>query len=214
MDSISYSEKLNWIKTHNRDGLFFPEVLKRENQKIYPFYYLTNFFMTVDQSCICDYCKDSFGTNMAGYFTAYVVWESAEDIRLCCNVYHCRKGHILDYHKQIYGYKTPVELGRYSDSIKHILIHSVLLHGSYAYQANKYIKNGITHQQLDKEFPLGTGGFSQRGKIKGWVEYKPGRIILSDNDWKPQITLTKSDIVRLFNEILKENHTYKQLTLF
>lgn len=209
------------------NSLEYYEAVKPKNQKLFPFFVFTNFNrshnypIVCERNLVCSYCKQELSSGYGGYYTAYIVFESATDIRLCCNVYHCRPNpQPYTYHEQIYGYPNPIIFPKkYTNSLQHLLVVRCFLSSAKMYALNKYLKTGITWY----EFYELTGRNTFAG---GSHVYRNGVVISCDWRWNGShltaetatgnLKLNKSDIIRLVNEILAENNPAQkqQLSLF
>lgn len=221
----NYDIKLEYIKSQAPPAFVWKEVTDKVNHKIYPFYYLRNF--NTANSCqkglpkqepfICDYCSRQFTTNYAGYYSAYIVWESALDLKICCNVYRCREGkRAYEYQEQLYGYPEPIKLLKYEDSEPHEMIWGMWFSsGSYAFRLNQFINKGINWQQfIGLVHPSPYVCMAYRRDKRGWIEWNGSKLSFSKDFRKTILQLTKADIIKHVNEILDVNRPTGQLSLF
>lgn len=222
---ISYNKKRALIEAQMCQSWEYDLAIKPENQKHFPFYCHTNFNTSQileggkikkHNPFTCDYCGEVFDTNFAGYYCAFFIWESAFDLRICCNVFHCRKGKLpLTYSQQATGYSLPVELGRYAESPDHSIVMSVFFSpgSSNVYDLNRFIGKGITVQELTEHYISSStsGGNRPNGNFYDWWN---GHLEWGNKIKKQSKRLSKSDIVRLLNDILLQKKRVFQLELF
>lgn len=215
----------------------FQLAVKLENQKIFPFYVFTNFntskivasmenewegcnyveiegiektaFHVRDSVLSCDYCREKQETNLAGYYTMYIVFESPTDIRVCCNVHHCRKGnYCYTFNEQSYGFRNKVEIKSLIESPEHYAVFHYFFNHSYAYWLNNFINTGITWNDIKNEINPSQGGSCWNGNFLNWdLKHLEGEV--EGHKFK----LTKGAIVDRINDILKLNQV-KQVKQF
>lgn len=204
----------------------YDKACKPENQKLFPFFVFTNFntnrnYPAVYAPLNCNYCGECLSDTKGGYYTAHIVFESANDVRLCCDSRHCRKGKVYKYAEQIHGYSNPVGFpAKFNTSLPHLVVARCFFSPTQWYALNRYVKTGITWEQLNS--------LSQPSSHQGGSHVYPenrepiecrwqwnGSHLTAETD-TGNLKLNKSDIIRLVNEILAENNPAQkqQLSLF
>lgn len=211
----------------------FDEAVKPENQKLFPFSIFSNFNANrnypdkIYEPLHCSYCKDPLlsSEGYGSYYTAYIVFESKDDVRVCCSLRQCRpQPKPYEYSEQIHGYPNPIILpDELQKSIKHLAVARCFFRSSHFYALNRYLKTGITWKQIEAlTSPSSHQGGSDILSKFGWIgcgwEWN-GTHLTTDGvttDGGEIIKLTKSQIVDIVNEILEANRTevHQQLCLF
>lgn len=193
-----------------RSGFFDPR-----NHVIYPFQTFTNFnahqerlskgfgcgYIRYDD-LKCDYCGEVMEGNCGGYYCAYIVWYTREEVRLNCGCHDL--GKMPCFYDQQYGFHTPVEFPeQYIDSIDHVLAWQF----GNKYKLNRYLGADFGVDQLKDylgSYGFGDGGFSARGIFPGYVSYRKWNIKMEYMYMRPLIKKwTASDIARAYDDILK-----------
>lgn len=202
----------------------FDEAVKPENQKLFPFFVFTNFdtnknYPKVCEPLHCSYCNEPLKDGY-GYYTAFIVFESKDDVRVCCSLRECRpQPKPYDYQQQIHGYPNPIVLiDEFQDSIKHLVVARCFIGSSTSYALNRYLKTGITWEQLKAVSYLSSyqGGSHVYGKFGAiYCSWTWNGTYLTTSEGEI-IKLSKSQIVDIVNEILEANRVdaHKQLSLF
>lgn len=210
------------------NSLEYYEAVKPENQKLFPFYLHTNFnsnrdypAVVYERNLVCSYCNQEIESGHGGYYTAHIVFETPTDIRLCCNVYHCRPNpKPYTYHEQSYGYPNPIIFPeKYTNSLRHLVVVRCFLSSAKMYALNKYLKTCITWHEFDD--------ITGRNTYAGGSHVYPDGAEAIKCDWRwdgnhlttmfgEKIKLTKTEIVNVVNEILEANRPIQvqQLSLF
>jgi len=204
----------------------YDEACKPKNQKLFPFYLFTNFsasrqYPVCYEPLKCTYCGESLSDTKGGYYTAFIVFESASDIRICCNL-HCKGGHLYEYKEQIHGYTKALAMPeKYKNSLSHLVVARCFLSapGKW-YQLNKYLHIGFnTWQEFikfsnAKDWCGGSHIYPDNGEpIRCWWRWDCRHLTTQVGE---KIKLTKTEIVNVVNEILEANRTIQvqQLSLF
>ena len=193
---------------------------KPQNQKLFPFSIHTNFsasrnYPQVLEPLKCGYCGEAL-CNDLGYYTAYIIFNSATDVKTCC--YSCKRLKSpakYTYDEQLYGYEQPLKMPeQFSGSLKHLVVSRCFLGaGSSWYALNKYAATGINWEQLYELAYIST-------YCGGSHVYPPnGEAIACHWEWNDKhlatyegepVKLTKTDIVKIVNEIIAANNPHHQ----
>lgn len=181
----------------------FDEAVKPENQKLFPFYVFTNFDASrnypqnVYEPLKCSYCNEPLSEGY-GYYTAFIVFESKDDVRMCCSLRGCRpQPKPYDYHHQIHGYPNPIVLNdEFQDSIRHLVVASCFIGSSTSYALNKFLKTGITWEQLKavsylSSYKGGSHVFGKFGEILCFWNWNGTYLTTREGE---RIKLSKSQI--------------------
>lgn len=206
----------------------YDEASKPQNQKLFPFSIHTNFsasrnYPQVYEPLKCGYCGDAL-CNDYGYYTAYIIFNSATDVKTCC--YSCdrlKKPATYTFHEQKYGYEQPLKMPEmFAGSLKHLVVARCFLGSkSIWYALNKYAHTGITWEQLYKlaYSPGYCGGshvYPQNGApISCNWEWRGNRLT---TEYGEGLSISKKEIVDIVNQIIAANkpqqQAAKQLSLF
>lgn len=208
------------------------EVFNPKNHVMYPFKWFSNFNANVEitdkrgygkgcikmPSLVCDHCGCEIDGNVGGYFTAYLLFNSFDDIRVVC----CGRLMVPDFFDQQFGYPNPVTFPSHMEgSIDHVLAWDMIGQRN-KYRLNAYLGKEVTMNDINEWFHsegFGDGGFSSRGIYTGWVSYKQWKVVMMDDKTgKPARKWTANDLIKSLNEILGSRVIHKpmpqQLDLF
>lgn len=215
------------LTTYKASPFDWEEPLKSDNQKLFPFYFMTNFYVNLQSKVnperytkcpelVCDYCGEVVNyPNNGAYWTAYVVLESSVVIKNICNPYHCknRPAGLMDYQHQLYGVREPLQLPeRFHKSNAHCLIFSKLCRFSRGFWL-KACTHGINLNDYKERLAFIGGGTLDFPGFDGWYDLSASGIKLMDNDFKVVLKLSPPEIVKVINEIIR-NQREEQLMLW
>lgn len=207
----------------------FEEADNPENQKLFPFFIFNNFctrqkrerpndnddWIAPDDTDYiqlpvlrCDYCGFPVSEpNGPGYYTGYIVWESAEVLKMACCKKYMPKG-CIEYKYQVTGYREPIIFpDQFKESLPHQMVWMLCFDHSRKYTARGYKK--IDLKTYQKEFaPYNEAGGSTFKD--GWLYYDKKGIYWHSGSYlspreiktKAKVALTHAKVVPLINEIL------------
>ena len=147
------------------------------------------------------------------YDTAYFVFESDNDIRVCCNIHKCHRGKVWDFHHQKHGQPEPLTLSKQSTIQQRMVFNYFFSCRSSRYEVMKY-------KRIDRKIllkicqPSEACGCSYGHDGARWIEWKSKKLsIIKDYDSPEICTLTMPQIVSIVNELLTAM-SCEQLSLF
>lgn len=199
-------KRKEWFLSNNHD------YMQPENRHFYPFYVFDNFEVKNDEPVYCDYCGCLLDGNGL-YATAYFVFESDNDIRVCCNIHKCHPAKVWDFHDQKHGQPEPLKLPEQSTIQQRMVFHYFFSGKSYRYEVMKY-------KRIDEKLlfeichPSEAGGGTYEHDGARFIQWKSKKLIISKDFDSPAIcTLTVPQIVNIVNELLASMNCM-QLKLF
>jgi len=191
--------------------------MKKENQKLYPFYFLTNFYCNVQDvndannyikvpDLFCDYCGENVTEGGNGsYFTAFVVIDGSGELKNICRPNRCpnKPDNLMDFQDQKYGIREPLCFPEmFKDSKAHQIVFSKLCSNWKGYYLKSKL-NGITLEDFhDKFHTIMEGSNYCFPGFNGYCERVTSELKLMDNDHKIVLKLSNSQIVKIINEII------------
>ena len=186
------------------------------DHKIFPLHFWTSFhrFESIPDAPFtrtldvlkCDYCGYVHETNWSGYYCGYVVFTAPGVESFACRK-KCLPRGSMDWANQQHGHHKPMTLGKYKDSIPHLMVSRLFFYESTWYQ----LWNINRFEWREKEkigYNEACGGTFEKGQI----HYNSGKMVYTIGENVIKV-LTISDIVNVVNDIIIENR-FKQLTLF
>lgn len=182
-----------------------------ETHKFYPFYYFASWEVKKSDPVYCDYCGELLEGN-GSFSSDYFVFESAEDIRICCNL-KCRGGHVWDYHYQKYGEIKPLQLPENS-TIAQRMVFNYWFRNSPGYHVMNYSKIDINlFNEIVQPAEVSGGSYTSDGA--NHIEWKNKRLTIYKefNDSSVIMSLTIRQVVDVINELLAGMKCF-QLELF
>lgn len=202
--------------------------MKKENQKLFPFYFLTNFHCRVQDvndpmnyidvpDLFCDYCGENVTEGGYGsYFTAYVVIDGSGTLKNICRPLWClnKPNNLMPFSHQRYGFKEPLKFPEiFNASNEHKLVFKKLCTDWRGYWLKAFSK-GISLKDYDNELKESYhGGNVCFDGWDGWFEHNSFGMKLMDNNYKVVFKLSIPRIIQIINEIIL-NQNQEQLALW
>ena len=223
---------LKIVNDHAGSSLWLEHVLNPEYQKLFPFHYFQNFKIRQGERPCCDYCGESFNNAGNGmYFTAYIVWESADDIRLCCSIRNCRKhkGILYDFHEQKFGNPEPIVLPDHLAQCEmYFAVFQVFckMYKSTPYRLVNYLDTGLDKAAfkdvIDSNYRGGSvhwEGWQKKYDCESYQwdgrHFYVGQLCIpSERESNKRILISAAKVRQVINDILKANTGKAQLSLF
>lgn len=194
----------------------YDEASKPQNQKLFPFSIHTNFsasrnYPQVYEPLKCGYCGEAL-CNDYGYYTAYIIFNSPEDVKICC--YKCEAAKYT-FTEQLHGYEQPLKMPeQFSGSLKHLVVARCFLGSrSIWYALNKYVATGVTWEQFyelccSPTFSGGSHVYPQNGApiLCHW-EWRGNRLT---TEYGKGLSISKKEITDIVNQIIAANRPHHQ----
>lgn len=191
-------------------GLVFP----KEKRKLFPFHWFTNFhnsqmiegnLQMVIPELPCDYCQNSDQSGNGSYYTAYLVMEKDDELKVAC----CRKcipSTSIEWHDQQYGFREPLTFPkRFIGNKLYSIIWTQFIE-QHTYQLKQFAQ-GITLKQYNQvSNNLSTSSYWYSGRSSYTIGMKGSKIHLQQG--KKHQTFKPSEVIKMINEmIIPEGNT-------
>lgn len=185
------------------------DVTNKANHKFFPFYFFTSANVTDLDEPHCSVCGEHLATNYAGYFSAYWLFESSDNVRICCSRKELPAGS-WEFYNQRWGNSEPIKLPDHMKGREpYEVIMTKILTGSNLYRLKSY--RHVTYDDLNNMFIPSLSGGSYGDGL--WVKEEYLKIKITSRDNKVIHSFSQAAIVAAINEILQYNNN-TQLSLF